>query len=195
MFKNIKLAVVIIVASVFLLGAIGSLAYFQIKKIKNQTIDSVSATQAKLDAQQGKIDELQSYKDEQIREAEEEKRIAEQREQENAIASKLANEQKVKQNCEDTKRYCSEEIKSRKISIDDIAKTVKEDQSDVEDQEDRCKKAKADEGNTEMQIKIACVETLSESRLKEEEQNLATQEKELADLLKGKCLNYKELCN
>lgn len=193
MSKNIKFA--IILTLVFLLGTFAFLIYFQMKEAKQRAIDSASATRAELDVQQSKINELQSFRDEQVRIAEEERRIAEQREQEKAEASKSNSEQNATRDCEDTKRYCSEEIKNRKISIDDITKQVKNDQNSIEAGEDECKKAKADGESGDFQIKMACAGTLpNESMLKEEKKNLADQERELANLLKGKCLNYKVAC-
>lgn len=151
----------------------------------------------KLESQQKTIGELQSYKDEQlslaqekIQQEEESERIAEQ----NQIEQQGVN---AKRDCEDTKRYCSEEIKSRKASIDDIKKQVKAGKEDAEYQKEKCDNAKAKYKSGEDSEKIvehACLKTLSESMLDGYKQNLADQEKGLGDLLKGKCLNYQVSC-
>jgi hypothetical protein len=190
MSKNSKFAAITVLS--ILVFSLGVFAYFQIKEIKSRTIDSTSAMRSEIDAQQEKIDDLQSYKDEQMRVADEQVRVAEearvateQREQENMETAKLNSEKDAKQNCEDTKKYCTEEIKKRNASIDDITKQVKKDQETVEEREADCKKA----GD------IRCFDrVVSKAELGRDKQTLEGQEKQLADLLKGKCLKYKETC-
>lgn len=164
-------------------------AYFNYKDV---------SLKSNLESQQKAISELQSYKDEQIKlvqekiqQEEESERIAEQ----NQIEQQGVNK---KRDCEDTKRYCSEEIKNRKTSIDDIKKQVKASEKDVEYQKEKCDKAKAKyksgEDSSEKIAELTCLKTRSASILGGDKQNLADQEKGLVDLLRGECLNYQTSC-
>ena len=153
---------------------------------------------SKLESQQKAISELQGYKDEQDRLAQE--KIQQEEENERMVEqSKIEQkEQDKKQDCEETKRYCLEEVKSRQISIDEIKKQIKTNGEAVEYQKEKCDKAKAKyksgEDSSEKIAELACLKTLTNSILENDEQNLAEQEKELTDLLKGKCSNYQTSC-